>query len=66
MRANKPSWAGTRLYQETLEETRAGGTALMEGRMLLGSSISLEAVQMRWEVENLSLGMTLHNINPLT
>ena len=36
----------------------------MEGRVAMGSSISPETVQVRWEVETVSLGMTLHNTRP--
>ena len=38
----------------------------MEGRMTMGSSMYLETVRVRQEVETVSLGMTLNNISPLT
>ena len=50
--------------RETPEETRAGVTALIEGIVTMGSSISLETVRVRRKVENLSLDMTLNNISP--
>ena len=35
----------------------------MDGRMTMGSQISLETVRVGREVETVSLGMTLHNIS---
>ena len=57
-------WGEEWIYREMPEETRAGGTLIMEGRMTMALTISLDTVQVRWEVETVSLGMTLHNITP--
>ena len=57
-------WGEEWIYREMPEETRAGGTLIMEGRMTMVLTISLDTVRLRREVETVRLGMTLYNITP--